>query len=135
MIVVDTNILAYRFIPGERTIEARLLATKDPLWCAPLLWHSELRNVVAGYLRRQMLDPHRAEEIMSYASRCLLGGEHPVADRLVFDLIRRSKCTSYDCEFVALAVALDSSLVTEDQALLRSFPGRCVSLAQILAKG
>jgi predicted nucleic acid-binding protein len=133
VIVVDTNILAYRTIPGPRSEETRLLAARDPYWAAPLLWRSELRNVLVGYLRRQTLDVAQANGLMIEAEAVLLGGVHAVEDALVFDLSQRSSCTAYDCEFVALAMALNSPLVTEDQALLRSFPGRCLSLAQMLA--
>jgi predicted nucleic acid-binding protein len=133
MIAVDTNILAYRFIPGPRNEDARLLAEREPLWAAPLLWRSELRNVLTGYLRRQTFSPSHAEEIMSGAAKSLLGREHAVENALVFGLALRSGCTSYDCEFVALALTLQVPLVTEDSALLRDFPDSCLSLAQALA--
>ena len=71
--------------------------------------------------------------MMNQASDFLISGEGIVENDVVFDLVSKSNCTSYDCEFVALASALDVPLVTEDKALLRSFPGRCLSLAQVLA--
>ena len=52
MIVADTNLIAYFFIPGEHTADARRVFLKDPDWVAPLLWKSEFRNVVATYLRQ-----------------------------------------------------------------------------------
>jgi hypothetical protein len=39
-----------------------------------------------------------------------------------------STCSSYDCEFVALAMQLDTSLVTMDGELLRAFPNRARAL-------
>ena len=55
MIVVDTNILAYLYLPGEHTAIAEALLEHDPEWAAPVLWRSEFRNILAGYLRRGSL--------------------------------------------------------------------------------
>ncbi len=52
MIVVDTNVIAYLWLPGARTAAAERLVKKDSDWNAPLLWRSEFRNVLAGCLRR-----------------------------------------------------------------------------------
>jgi len=133
VIVVDTNILAYRFIPGPRTDEARQLAGKEPFWSAPPLWRFELHNVLAGYLRRQAFDRALAREIMLNAAKALSRDDRRIESGLVFDLVLRSRCTSYDCEFVAWALNLRVPLITEDAALLRNFPGACLSLSQALA--
>ncbi len=133
MIVVDTNILVYRFVAGPRSSEADSLTRLAPEWAAPLLWRSEFRNVLGGYLRRGQLTRQLVETAMDEAHYALTAGEHQVKDSVVFDLIQGSRCSSYDCEFVALALAMKTTLVTEDQALLRSFPALCRSLAQTLA--
>ncbi len=62
------------------------------------------------------------------AAQCLLAGVHPVSDSFVYQLVQQSRCSAYDCEFVALAMNLGTKLVTEDAALLRAFPGICKSL-------
>jgi predicted nucleic acid-binding protein len=43
-------------------------------------------------------------------------------------LVNRSECSAYDCEFVALAKYLGVPLVTADNKLLREFPGIAKSL-------
>jgi len=43
--------------------------------------------------------------------------------------VRDSDCSAYDCEFMALAMKLDTRLVTVDKKLLRAFPKRAVGLA------
>jgi predicted nucleic acid-binding protein len=55
MIVVDSNVLAYLYLPGECTEAAEALLGNDPEWAAPILWRSEFRNILAGYLRRKSL--------------------------------------------------------------------------------
>lgn len=129
MIIVDTNVVAYRWLPGSRNTEADALVRLDPEWAAPLLWRSEFRNVLAGYLRSGQLSLDEAERVMRHAAASLLGGEHAVADEVVLGLVARSKCSAYDCEFVALAEATGTILVTEDKALLMAFPAHCRSLA------
>ncbi len=53
MIVADSNIIAYLYLPSDYTGLAERLLEKDPYWVAPMLWRSELRNVLAAYLRRK----------------------------------------------------------------------------------
>ena len=43
-------------------------------------------------------------------------------------LVRKSDCSAYGCEFVALAVRLGIRLVPMDKKLLREFPREAVAL-------
>jgi predicted nucleic acid-binding protein len=56
MIVVDTNVVAYLLLGGEKTGEARMVFHKDPTWAAPLLWRSEFRNDCEFVALAQQLD-------------------------------------------------------------------------------
>jgi predicted nucleic acid-binding protein len=51
VIVVDVNVVAYLFIVGDKTDEARRLVVADNEWWIPLLWRHEFLNVVATYIR------------------------------------------------------------------------------------
>lgn len=135
MIVVDTNILAYYALPGPRSGNADLLAEREPAWAAPVLWRSEFRNVLAGHIRVAGMKLNDALDAIHRAAQALQGGEHMVNDQAVIELVARSKCSAYDCEFVALADALETVLVTEDKALLNAFPKVCVSLEAAVASG
>jgi len=53
MIVVDTNIIGYLYLTSDRSAQAEQALLKDPAWAAPLPWRSELRNVLARYIRNQ----------------------------------------------------------------------------------
>ncbi|MFN4064738.1 MAG: type II toxin-antitoxin system VapC family toxin [Parazoarcus communis] len=128
MIVVDSNILAYLYLPGEFTVAAETLLEREPEWAAPPLWRSEFRNILAGYMRRNMLSFEQACSLQAEAESLLEGFEFDVQSREVMELVRDSECSAYDCEFVALAERLGVKLVTMDKKVLKAFPKRAVSL-------
>ena len=129
MIVVDSNVLAYLYLPGEYTADAEALLEQDPDWAAPILWRSEFRNILAGYLRRKALTFEQANCLQREAEALLEGTEFEVESSAVLELVRDSDCSAYDCEFIALAMKLDTRLVTLDKKLLRAFPTRAVALS------
>lgn len=129
MIVVDSNVIAYLYLPGEHTAAAEQLLQQDPDWAAPLLWRSEFRNILAGCLRRGMLSFEQACGLQEEAQSMLAGSEFDVDSQAVLELVRDSDCTACDCEFVALAMKLGTRLVTQDKKLLRGFPGCAVALS------
>jgi predicted nucleic acid-binding protein len=58
----------------------------------------------------------------------LAGAEYEVDSLRVLELVRDSDCSAYDCEFIAVAQALDTKLVTMDTKLLKAFPTVAVAL-------
>ena len=128
MIVVDTNVLAYLYLPGEYTAQAEALLQRDSDWTAPVLWRSEFRNILAGYMQRRALTFDQARDVQAEAESLLSGAEHEVESQRVLELVRDSDCSAYDCELVALAMRLRVNLVTMDAKLLRAFPRHAVAL-------
>ena len=128
MIVVDSNVLAYLYLPGEYNAIAESLLEKDPQWAAPVLWRSEFRNILAGFMRRRALTFEQANRLQREAEGLLDGLEFEVDSRGVLELVRDSECSAYDCEFVALAIELGTTVVTMDRKLLRAFPAHAVAL-------
>jgi predicted nucleic acid-binding protein len=128
MIVVDTNVVAYLYLPGEFTMAAEALLERDPDWAAPVLWRSEFRNILAGYMRREGLTYQQVLSLQGEAEDLLAGAEYEVDSRSVLELVRDSECSAYDCEFVALAIKLGTKLVTMDGKILRAFPSTAVRL-------
>lgn len=122
MIVVDTNIVAYLLLPGEHTARAEALYEQDSEWAAPILWRSEFRNLLCGYMRAGRLSLVDAKRLQHEAESLLAGNEYEADSALVLDLAAASGCTAYDCEFIALSQRLDVRLVTLDRALLKAFP-------------
>jgi predicted nucleic acid-binding protein len=128
MIVVDTNVIASMYLNSEHSHQAAQALLKDSHWIAPALWRSEMRNVLAHYLRKQILSLDIARQIMEEAISLMIGHEYDVVSHQVLDLVASSTCSAYDCEFVALARDLDILLITTDRQILKQFPGVAVSL-------
>lgn len=133
MIVVDTNIVHYCWVRGQNTDLAQTVRKRDPDWHVPLLWRSELRNVLTAYLRRGLLSRPQIGRILSAANDALAGGEHLIPDNLVLDVVENSSLTAYDCEFVALAAMLGIPLVTADKAVLKAFPEQAMTMEAFAA--
>jgi len=133
VIVVDTNIVHYCWVRGQNTELAQAVRRRDPDWHVPVLWRSELRNVLTAYLRRGLLSRLQIGRILSAADEALTGGEHIIPDNLVLDIVESSTLTAYDCEFVALASMLGVPLVTADRAVLKAFPDRALTMEAFVA--
>jgi len=58
--------------------------------------------------------------------------EFAVSSDAVLQLVARSNCTAYDCEFIALAHAEGVQLVTTDRQILREFPEVAISLERFV---
>lgn len=133
MIVVDTNMIGYLFLSGERSIQAEQILAKDIHWAAPLLWRSELRNVLATYLNQKLLRLEDALQIMAEAEQLMTDAEYEVTSSRVLRLSAESGCSAYDCEFVVLAEDLKAPLITSDRKLLGRFPQLALSPEAFLA--
>lgn len=127
MIVADTNLIAYFLIDGDFTEAAEAVYDADSDWVAPYLWCSEFRNILALYLRQNLITLAFAEEIMEQAELLLLGKESEVGSNHVLKLAQISGLSAYDCEYVALAQDLNLNLVTSDRQILQAFPAIAIS--------
>jgi len=134
MIVVDTNIIIYLYLPSPFTAAAQAALIKAPRWVAPHLWRSEVRNVLSRYVTQQQLTLVLAIAIMQEAEALLRENEYDINSAQVLQLAAASGCTAYDCEFVALAQNFALPLVTMDKQILRSFPQTAVALEHFAAQ-
>lgn len=124
MIVVDTNVIAYLFVPGDRAGAAEALRRRDTEWAAPLLWRSEFRNVLATLIRLGRIELPIAQAMQEQAEQLLAPLEFAVDSATVLALAASSGGSAYDCEFVALADYLDVPLVSADRKLKAQFGKR-----------
>jgi len=135
VIAVDTNLIAYCWLQGPQTKAAQAVRAKDPNWRVPILWRSEFRSVLAGYVRHGTFSLREAKHIMSTVETELADAEHEVDSRLVLELAQQSKLSAYDCEYVVLARALGTALVTADKAVLRAAPDLAMNMEEFLQAG
>lgn len=133
MIVVDTNVITSLWVPNDMDEMAYKILEKDTDWIAPLLWRSEFRNVLAIYLRTDILEFSIALQAIEEAEQLMRSKEFEVNSTQVLSLVSDSSCSSYDCEFVALADDLDVKLVTFDKKILKEFPEIGVSPEDFIA--
>ena len=122
MIVVDANLIGNLLIKSKDSPLAIQVFEKDPDWYAPLLWQSEVRSIVTNYFRHNLLTLERGYQIMDEAHRLMIEHERFISSNLVLELVGTSKCTSYDCEYVALAKEMNLTLVTFDKQVVGAFP-------------
>lgn len=134
MIVVDTNVIAYLHISGKSTPLALLLLKRDPYWIAPPLWQSEFRNVLVNYVRHDVMTLDFATQLMQEALSTMQDREIAPSSEVVLALATNSKCSSYDCEFVALAEETKSKLITADKQIVSNFPGTAFLLEEFVKR-
>lgn len=133
MIVVDTNVLLYLYIPGPHTENCIALLEQDNAWFCPPVWRSEFCNTLLLYLRKKLLTREFADEAIEAATQLVSHHASVPAPHDVMTLALAHKLSFYDSEFAALAQTLSTALVTEDKALLRAFPDQAITIAEALA--
>jgi predicted nucleic acid-binding protein len=133
VIVVDTNLLVYLLVPSGLTSQSEAVFEQDSQWVTPLLWRSEFRSALVGLIRQGHITLEIARQIAHQAESWMSGREYSVSTDRVLGLASASVCSSYDCEFVAVAKDLSVPLVTADKQILRAFPETAVSLDAFLA--
>lgn len=132
MIVADVNLLAYFWIRGEKTEEAQNVFIRDPHWVAPAIWQSEFRNLLLGYVRKNLFSMQDARFALEKVEAHMREFTLPIHSKVVMDCAETSSCSAYDCEYVALAKELQVSLVTSDKKILREFADTARSMKDFL---
>jgi predicted nucleic acid-binding protein len=68
VILVDTNILAYLLIEGDRTPLAQALYERDPDWRSEAFILVEFSNILATYVRTQAITDKQGLDLLTEAS-------------------------------------------------------------------
>ena len=132
MVLVDTNVVAYLLLEGDRTPEAQALFVRDPEWRSEAFLLVEFSNVLSTYVRSRALTRPQAEQLLAEAERRMRGLVNlPHAQAL--RLAERFAVSAYDARFLGAAQNLGRKLVTEDARLRAAAPALTCSLAEALA--
>lgn len=128
MIVVDTNVIAYVLIEGDKTALAQQVAKKDPDWKVPPLWRHEFLNVLATSARAEVIDALQAEALWHKGLDLLVRAEREADGSASLKLAIEHAISAYDAQYIALAQSLETQCITEDKRLLKTFPDTAVSM-------
>ena len=134
MIVADTNVIVALVVPDhEHRDAAGALLGADDDWRAPLLWRSEVCNVLATLQRNGVISEREALEALEIAELVMQDGAYEIVASEALRTAMASGCAGYDAEFVVLARDLRTKLLTNDRALLGRFPDLAVDPEEYLA--
>ena len=122
MIVVDTNIITYFLIRGERSDSVDRLMKSEPDWCAPRLWLDEFLNVLTTYERNDLIATDDTYQLLEDAVELMDGRSYEISPERVLAVARRTGCSAYDSQYVALAEDTGSKLYTCDKGVLNKCP-------------
>jgi predicted nucleic acid-binding protein len=134
VIVADTTLIACFTVHNVQADLADAIYEADPDWTAPILWRSELRNVIVKYMKHAGMSMDSAILALESAEETISGHDYHMSSERVLELAMASQCTAYACEYVLLAQDLGVSLVTADRQLLGEFPETAVSFEKFLKK-
>jgi predicted nucleic acid-binding protein len=110
MVVVDTNILAYLLIEGDRNLDVQALFARDADWKSEAFVLIEFSNILATYLRADSLTRNQAHALLVEAEKRLTGlVSLPHARAL-----RVAEQFGVSARFLGAAQSFKTRLVTED---------------------
>src|SRR5258708_1090088 len=115
MIIVDTDVLVYYLIEGERTAQAHRLKKWDADWRAPALWRSEFVSVINKYVKARIYDLKRAGQVLNLAELTYGNIDMKVDMQSVLNLAVNTGASTYDAHFLALAQSSGRPLITGEK--------------------
>jgi predicted nucleic acid-binding protein len=131
VVLVDTNILAYLMIQGDRTAAAQKLFERDSDWCSEAFVMVEFSNVIATYVRTGALTQTQATKMLAEA-QAQIPTLNSVVNAQALETAMQFGISAYDARFISLAKQLKQKLVTEDAKLRVAVPAWTISLAEAL---
>ena len=132
MVLVDTNIIAYLMIRGNRTAAAQQLYERDSDWCSEAFVMVEWSNVIATYVRTRALTQAQGTKLLA-ESQAHLSTLHSVVNTQALESAMQFGISAYDARFISLAKQLKMKLITEDVKLRVAVPALTMSLDDALA--
>jgi predicted nucleic acid-binding protein len=127
VVLVDTNILAYLLIEGDRTALAQALYERDPDWRSEAFIMVEFSNIVATYVRTQAMTHKQGLGLLTEA-QVLMPTLTTLQHSQGFETAAEFRISAYDARFIAVAKQMRVKLVTEDAKLRTAVPAWSISL-------
>ena len=128
MVLVDTNVLAYLMLEGDRTSAAQELFERDADWRSEAFIMVEFSNVLTTYVRTKVLSRDQGLKLLAGAEK-LVPVLTSVQNARALEVATQFVISAYDARFVALAIQMKVKLVTEDAKLRAAVPSWTISLA------
>jgi predicted nucleic acid-binding protein len=127
--VLDASVAAKWFVEEEYSAEAMVLLESDVELHAPDFFLLEMDNLVGKWLRRDVISVKEAREVRETirAIPLILHNSHNLLDP-AFEITVETGASLYDCLYIALAGALNESVITADFRLLENLAGGPFSL-------
>ena len=97
-----------------------------------LLAISSITTIKRIYAEEKTKTIDEAYALQTEAEALLSHKEYDSVSYEILSLVNNSKCSAYDCEFVALAKQLNVNLVTTDRQILKQFSRVAISLKEAL---
>ncbi len=132
MIVVDVNVIAYLLIAGEKTAEARAMRDLDADWLVPDLWRDEFLNILSTYVRHGGTSLETATALWLSAVAQFEGKDTTADPITTLQLAARHQLSAYDAQYLVVAIDHDVRLITEDKAMLKAVPQRCMTMRDFI---
>ena len=124
MLVVDASVLAVALADDGPDGDAARARLRGETLAAPELVDLEVASVLRRQNRAGMLDDRRAElAIIDLGALPMVRASHLALLRRCWEL--RDNVTTYDAAYVALAEALDATLLTGDRRLAHAAGPTC----------
>ena len=131
MFLVDTNVLVFLLIEGDRTPLAQKLFRQDPDWRSETFALVEFSNVLATYIRIRALTLEQGNAMLRTVE-AIAPRLTEVAHVEALESAARYGISAYDARFIALARHLGTRVVTEDRKLRLAVPTWTMTIEEAL---
>jgi predicted nucleic acid-binding protein len=119
--VVDASVVIKWFIPEIHSDAARHLLKQDHEFLAPDLLFAEIANTIWKKVQRRELSQVQGLQLMKDFAGVAV---HTVPCRALaldaYSLAIAAGCTAYDAMYLALAIRLNTQVITADERLARA---------------
>jgi len=132
MRVVDTNIVAYLLLSGDRTEQAQARWKADRGWRSDTFLCVEFGNLLATQVRAKTLTLAEAVSLLDRAGSPVQGMSK-VSHADALRIAAAFGVSAYEARFLAAVKTLGTKLVPDDVRPRKAVPAMIQSLAQALA--